>query len=120
LLSNNIKITIYRTLILPLVLYGFETWSLTFRHERQLRVFEKRELRRIFGPRRGKITGEQRTLHNEELNDRHSSRNISWVIKSRRMRQAGHIACTGERRGASSVLVGKHEGKTPLGRPRHR
>ena len=73
LLSNNIKIKIYRTIILPFVLYGCETWSLTFRHEHQLRVFEKRGLRRIYGPRRGGITGEQRTLHNEELNDRYSS-----------------------------------------------
>jgi hypothetical protein len=78
-------------------------------------VFEERELRRILGPRRGEITGEQRTLHNEELNDWYSSQKIILVIKSRRMRQAGHVACTGEGRGACRVLVGKHEGKTPLG-----
>ena len=69
LLPKNLKIKIYRTIILPVVLYGCETWSLTVLEERRLRVFENRVLRRIFGPKRGKITGEWRKLHNEELND---------------------------------------------------
>jgi len=85
LISKNLKIKIYRTIILPVVLYGCETWSLTFREERKLRVYENMVLRRIFGPRRDKVTGELRRLHNEELNDLYSSPNIVRVIKSRRM-----------------------------------
>ena len=69
LLSKNLKIKIYRTLILPVVLYGGETWSLTLEKERKLRVFENMVLRRIFGPRKDEVTGEWRRLHNEELND---------------------------------------------------
>jgi len=86
LLSKNLKIKIYRTIILPVVLYECETWSLTLREERKLRVFENMVLRRIFGPRRDKVMGEWRRLHNEELHDLYSSYNIVWVIKSRRMR----------------------------------
>ena len=77
-------------------------------------------LRRIFGPRRDEVTGEWRRLHNEELNDLYSSPNIVRVIKSRRMRWAGHVACMGEERGAYRVLVGKPEGNRPLRRPRRR
>ena len=105
---------------MPVVLYGCETWSLTLREERKLRVFENMVLRRIFGPRRDEVTGEWRILHNEELNDPYSSPNIVRVIKSRRMRWAGHVARTGEERGACRVLVRKPEGKRPLGRPRRR
>ena len=97
-----------------------ETWSLTLREERKLRVFENMMLRRIFGPRRAEVTGEWRRLHNEELNDLYSSPNIVWVIKSRRMRWAGHVARMREEKGAYRVLVGKPEGKRPLGRPRRR
>ena len=82
LLSKNIKIKIYRITILPVVLYGCETWSLTLRKERRLRVFENRVLRRIFGPRRDEVTGEWRKLHNAKLNDTYSPQNIIWVIKS--------------------------------------
>jgi len=120
LLSKNLKIKIYRTIILPVVLYGCETWSLTLREERQLRVFENMVLRRIFGPRRDEVTGEWRRLRNEELNDLYPSPNIVRVIKSRRIRWAGHVARMGEERGAYRVLVGKPEGKRPLGRPRRR
>jgi len=77
---------IYRTIILPVVLYGCETWLLTLWEERRLRVFENMVLRRMFGPRRDEVTGDWRRLHNEELNDLYSSPNIVRVIKSRRMR----------------------------------
>jgi hypothetical protein len=76
----------YRTIILPVVLYGCETWSLTLREERRLRMFENTVLRRVFGPRRDEVTGEWRKLHNEELNDLHSLPNIVRVVKWRRMR----------------------------------
>jgi len=120
LLSRKLKIKIYRTIILPVVLYGYEAWSLTLREERKLRVFENMVLRRIFGPRRDEVTGEWRRLHNEELNDLYSSSNIVRVIKSRRMRWAGHVARMGEGRGVYRVLVGKPEGKEPVGRPRRK
>ena len=72
LLSKNLKIKIYRTIILPVVLYGCETWSLTLREERRMRVSENRVLRKVFGPKRDEVTGEWRKLHNEELNDLYS------------------------------------------------
>jgi len=96
LLSKNLKIKMYRTIILPVVLYGCETWSLTLREERRLRMFENRVLRRVFGPKREEVTGEWRKLHNEELNDLYSLPNIMRVVKSRRMRWAGHVARMGE------------------------
>jgi len=120
LLSKNLKIKIYRTIILPVVLYGCETWSLTLQEERKLRVFENKVLRRIFGPRRDEVMGEWGRLHNEEINVLYSSPNIVQVIKSRRMRWAGHVARMDEERGVYRVLVGKPEGKRPLGRPRRR
>jgi hypothetical protein len=119
-LYNNLKTEIHKTIILPLVLYGCETWSLTLRGERRLRVFENRVLRRIFGLKTDEITSEWRKLHNEELNDLYFSANMIGVIRSRRMRWAGHVLHMGERRGAHSILVGKPEGKGPLGKPRHR
>ena len=116
LLPKKLKIKIYRTIILPVVLYGCETWSLTLREERKLRVFENRVLRRVFGPRRDEVTGEWRKLHNE-LSDLYFLTNIVRVVKSSRMRWAGHVAPMGEGRGVYRVLVGKPEGKRPLGNP---
>ena len=104
LLSKNLKIKMYRTVILPVVLFGCETWSLTLREERKLRVFENR---RIFGPRSDEVTGEWRRWHNEELNDLYSSPNIVRVIKSRRMRWAGHVAHMGQERGCIGSWWGK-------------
>jgi hypothetical protein len=83
-------------------------------------VFENGVLRRIFGHRRDEVTGEWRRLHNEELNYLYSSPNIVRVIKSRRMRWAGHVACMGEGRLAYGILVGRPEGRRPLGRPSRR
>jgi hypothetical protein len=120
LLSKNTKIKICRSIILPVVLYGCETWSLTLREEHRLRVFENRALRKIFGPKRDEVRGEWRRLHNEELSDQYSLPNIIWVIKSRRMRWAGHVARMGEGRGAYRIFVGRPEGRRPLGRPRRR
>jgi hypothetical protein len=118
--KQNLKIKIYRAITLPVVLYGCETWSLTMREERRLRVFENRVLRGIFGPKRDEVAGEWRKLHNEELHDLYSSPNIVRVIKSRRMRWMGHVVLMGEERGMYRVLVGKPEGKRPLGRHRIR
>jgi hypothetical protein len=117
--QKNLKIKIYKTVILRVVLYGCETWSLTLREEHRLRVFENRVLRRIFGHKREE-DGSWRRLHNDELHSLYSSPNIVRVIKSRRMRWAGHVARTGEGKGAYRVLVGRPEGKRPLGRPRRR
>jgi len=86
------------------------------REERRLRVFQNRVLRRIYGPKRDKITREWRKLHNEELNDLCFSLSNVWVIKLRRMGWARHVACMGDRRGIFRVLVGKPEEKRPLGR----
>jgi hypothetical protein len=116
LLSKNLKIGIYKTIILPVVLYGSETWSLTLREEHRLRLFENRVLRRIFGLNRDEAIEEWRELHNEELCDCNSSPSIIRIIKSRRMRWAGH----GVKRNVYRLLVGKPEGKRPLGTPRCR
>ena len=105
-LYTNIRIKICRTIILPVLLYGCETWSLTLREERRLRVFEKRVLRGIFGAKRDEVKGEWRKLHNEELNDLYSLPNIVRVIKSRRMRQEGHVArIGGEKRRKESFIT---------------
>jgi hypothetical protein len=93
-------------------LYGCETWSLTFREEYKVRVFENRVLRRLFGPKRDKVTRDWRKLYNEELKDLYASSSIAWVINSRRMRWAGVVACMGERSDEYRVLVGRPEEKT--------
>jgi hypothetical protein len=85
-----------------------------------MRVFENRVLRRIFDPKRDEVTGDWRKLHNEELHNLYSSPNIIRMIKSRRIGRAGQVARMGEKRNAYEILVGKPEGKRPLGRPRRR
>ncbi|KAJ4428164.1 hypothetical protein ANN_24179, partial [Periplaneta americana] len=120
LLSKNLKVRIYKTVILPVVLYGCETWTLTLREEQRLRVFENKVLRKIFGTKRNEVTGEWRKLHNAELHALYSSPDIIRNIKSRRLRWAGYVAHMGESRNAYRVLVGRPEGKRPLGRPRRR
>jgi hypothetical protein len=119
LLSKHIKTRIYISIILLVVLYGCETWSLTLRGEHRLRVFEKRVLR-IFGPKRDEGTGDWRKLHNEGLHKLYSLPNIIRMIKTRGMRWAGHVAGMRKTRNAYRILVGKPEGKRPLGRPRRR
>jgi len=114
--SKNLKIKIYRTVILPVVLCGCETWSPTLREERRQRVFESRVLTGIFGSKRDEVTREWRKLHNEELNDMYFSHIIVWVIKPRRIRLAGHVACMEESRCVYRVLMGKPNGKRALGR----
>jgi hypothetical protein len=101
LISKSLKIKIYKIVILPVVLYGCETWSLTLREEHKLRVFENRVLRRIFAPKREE-DGSWRKLHNDELHSLYSSPNIVRVIKSRRMRWVGHV----ERMGKGEVFTG--------------
>jgi hypothetical protein len=96
LLSRNVKIKIHKTIILPVVLYRCETWSLTLREEHRLRVFENMVLRRIFGPKRDDVMGEWRKLHNAEFYNLYSSTNIIRQIKSRRMTWVGHVACMRE------------------------
>jgi hypothetical protein len=117
--QKKLKIKIYKTVFLPVVLYGCETWSLTLREEHRLRVFENRVLRRIFGPKREE-GGSWRKLHNDELHGLYSSPNIVRVIKSRRMKLVGHVARMGDGRGVHRVLVGRPESEKPLGTPRRR
>jgi hypothetical protein len=93
--SKNIKIRTYKTIILPVVLYGCETWSLTLREEHRLRVFENRVLRRIFTPKRDEVTGDWRKLHNKELHNSYSSSSIIRMIKSRRMRMGKACSTNG-------------------------
>jgi hypothetical protein len=99
------------SIILTVILYGCETWSLTLREEHRLRVFKNKVLRRIFGPKRDEVTGGWRKLHNEAIRDLYSSPSIIRMIKSRRM---------GEKKNSYRLLVGKPEGKSPLGKPRSR
>jgi hypothetical protein len=109
LLSKDLKIRIHKTIILPMVLYGRETWSLTLSEEHKLRVLLNMVLKRIFGPKRVEVSGVWRKLHNDQLHNLYSSPSIIRMKKSRRMRWAGHVA----------HMVGNPERKRPLGRPRH-
>ncbi|KAJ4435418.1 hypothetical protein ANN_18033 [Periplaneta americana] len=111
---------IYKTVILPVVLYGCETWTTTLREEHRLRVSENKILRKIFGAKRDEVTGEWRKLHNTELHALYSSPDIIRNIKSRRLKWAEHVARIRESRDAYRVLVRRPEGKRPLGRPRRR
>jgi hypothetical protein len=108
-LSRNLTDGIYKTIILPVILYGCEIWSLAFREEHRQRVFENRVLRKIFGPKRDEVTGEWRKLHNGKLHILYSSPNIIMQIKSSRMRWVGHVACMEGRRNIYRVSVGKPE-----------
>jgi hypothetical protein len=99
-------------------MYGCETWSLTLREEHRLRVFENRMLKRIFRPKRDEVTGGWRKLRNEEIYDLYSSPSIIRMIKSRRTGWVGHVARMGKKRNTYRLLVGKPEGKGPLGRPK--
>ena len=120
LLSKKLKVKTNETIILAVVLYGCETWSLTLREEHRLRVFENKALRKIFGVKKDDITGEWRMLHNAELHALYSTTNIIRNPKSRRLRWAGHVARMDQFRNAYRVLVGKPASKRPLGRPRRR
>jgi hypothetical protein len=116
LLSKHIKIRIYKSTIL----YGCETWSLTLKEEHRLTVFENRVLKKIFGPKRDEVTRDWRKLCNEELHNLYCSPNIIRMIKSEGIRWARHVARIGATRNAYRILVGKPEGKRPLGKPRRR
>jgi hypothetical protein len=118
-IRDILRITKTYFLILPIVLYGCEAWSLTLREERRLRVFENKVLRRIFGRKKDEVTGEWRKLHNEELYSLYSSSNVI-LLSNQNNETGGHVARMGERRGAYRALVGKPEGRRPLGRPRRR
>ncbi|KAJ4431606.1 hypothetical protein ANN_20205 [Periplaneta americana] len=118
--KKNLKIRIYKTVILPVVLYGCETWPLTLREEQRFRVFENEVLTKIFGTKRDEVTGKWRKLHNAELHALYPSPDIIRNIKSRRLTWAGHVARMGESRNAYRMLVGRPEGKRRLGRPRRR
>jgi hypothetical protein len=119
LISKNLKIRLYKMVILPIMLYGCETWSFTLREKHRPRVFKNNVLKKIFGPKREE-DGSWRKLNNYELNSLYPSPHIVRVIISRRMRWAGHVARKGEGRGFYRILVGRPEGKRPLERPKRR
>jgi len=120
LLSKNMKMKIWRIIILPTLSCWCETCSLTLWEGHRLRVFENMVVRNIFRPRRDELTGDWRKLRSEDLHGLYYLPNNNWVIKSIIMRWARHVACIGKRRGAHRVLVGKPEGRSLLGRPRHK
>jgi hypothetical protein len=111
LLSGNVKVKIYKTIILPVVLYGCETWFLTLREEHRLRVFENKVPRRMFGPKRDEVMGEWRKMHSGELHNLYSSLDIIRQIKSKRMMWMGHVAPMGVGRNVFRVLMGNPKEK---------
>jgi hypothetical protein len=118
LISRNLKVKIHKTVILPVIMYGCKTWSLTLREEHRLRGFENRVLR-IFRPK-GEEDGSWRKFHDDAIHSLYSSPNIVRVVKSKRMRWTGQVVRMGEGRGVYRVLFRRPEGKRPLGRPRFR
>jgi hypothetical protein len=116
LLSKNININIYRNVILPVVLYGCETWSLTLREEHRMKVLENRVLRKIFRPKRDEVRWKWRRLRNEMLRYLYFLPNSIRMIRSRGMRWAGHVTRMGGSRGACRALLGRPERRRPLGR----
>jgi hypothetical protein len=120
LLIKHIRTHIYRTEVLPRVLYGREVWSLTLRKKHKLKVFENRMLRNIFGPYRDEVRREWRRVHNEEFYALYASPNIIGVIKSRKKTWAGHVARLWYKRGSYRVLVGRPDSKRPLGKRKRR
>ena len=120
LLSKKLKVNTYKTIILLLVLYGCETWSLTLREEHRLRMFENKVLRKLFGAKRDEITGDWRKLHNAELHALYSSPNIIRNHKSRRLKWAGHEPHMEQSRNTYRGLVRRSNGKGSLGRPKLR
>jgi hypothetical protein len=120
LLSKNLKIKTYKTIILPFVLYGGKTWSLTLREENRWTVYKNRVLWRMFGPNWEEVVEGWSIMDKVGRHNLYTSPNISRVIKSRRIRWAGHVALMGAMRNIYSILVGKLEGESPFGRPRRR
>ena len=120
MISRKLKLKIYRTVILPVILHGCESWSTTLADEQKLRVFENKVLRKIYGPKRDEMTGEWRRLHNEELHGLYDSPDVVRIMKSRRLRWSDHVARMREKRRLYSIVVRKPEGKRPLARPRRR
>jgi hypothetical protein len=113
--SRNVKIKTYKTTILPDVLYGSETWSLTLRESYRLWVFENSVVRTMFVPNKDKVTEEWMKLHSEELHNLYSSPDIFTQVTSRTMRWAGHVARTGEEERIVQGFGGKARRKRPLG-----
>jgi hypothetical protein len=120
MLSKGLNSNIYETTILPIVLYGCETWSRTLWEEHRLRVFKNRVLRSVYGPKGEKVVRDWRRLHNEELRNLYASLNIVTMKKRRITRLAGPVARMGEIRNACNIFVGELEAKRPLGRHRHK
>jgi len=115
-----LKLKIYRTVILPVILYGCESWSTTLAVEHTLRVFENKVLRKVYGPKRDEMTGEWRRLHNKELHGLYDSPDIVKIIKSETTKVGRPCCSDGEKRRLYSILVGRPDGKRPLGRPGRR
>ena len=120
LLSKNIKLKIHETVLLPVILYVCETWTLTLREEKRLTVFKNKVLRKIFGLKRDDQTDQWRRLHNGELNDLYGKSDIIRIVMSRRVRWAGHVAPMGNERVTWKLIVGKPESKRPIGRQSRR